>query len=137
MIFWNFVNSLKPHNMKRVLVGEDYYGTKYYEAKPTSTSTRTRPSRSFEPINKDDHTQDLPAEWEAWLRYRRRDPPTLEEIEASYKMAMLKKENAQSLEAKYTKAETKMLDLPAEKRGHQSFPTYKEYENYGRNSEEK
>ena len=96
-IIWNsFVSSLKPRFARRKLIGEDYFGTKYYE-EDIRYSARKRPPRYFIPVNKEDFEQELPAEWEAWLRYRRKEPPTREEIEANYQLAITKKENAAKL----------------------------------------
>lgn len=140
-LIWNsFISSLKPRFARRKLMGEDYYGTKYYE-EDIRNSRRTKPPRYFVPVNKDDFEQELPGEWESWLRYRRKDPPTREEIEANYKLAMTKKENAAKLlEENYSKNETSQ-DLPAKPSASQStpgdFPVYEEYKGFGKNYEPK
>jgi NADH:ubiquinone oxidoreductase subunit len=45
----------------------------------------------------------LPAEWESWLRHRRDDPPTPEQVAASLAEAEMKKINAAKLEEKRIK----------------------------------
>ncbi|EFN77086.1 NADH dehydrogenase [ubiquinone] 1 alpha subcomplex assembly factor 2 [Harpegnathos saltator] len=128
-ILWNsFISSLKPRYFRRKLMGEDYYGTKYYEEE-IRYSNRQRPPRSFEPINKEDFTQELPAEWEAWLRYRRKDPPTREEIEDNYQLAMTKKKNAGELKQKYSQDnECPTLSISGVKTPG-NFPVYEDYKN--------
>ncbi|XP_015185103.1 PREDICTED: mimitin, mitochondrial [Polistes dominula] len=127
MIFRDFLASIKPTFNRPKLMGEDYYGTKYYEVAVNATSKKKLPSRYFKSIN-DDFEQEIPAEWEAWLRYRRKEPPTYEEIVENYKIAMIKKTNAAKIEAAYK--EQKSLnepEIPIEERGQRSFPVYEEY----------
>ncbi|XP_017886477.1 NADH dehydrogenase [ubiquinone] 1 alpha subcomplex assembly factor 2 [Ceratina calcarata] len=128
-ILRNFVDSITPNNRKPKLIGEDYYGTKYYEMQNAVNTSKQKPARYFEPVNKNDFEQNVPAEWEAWLRFRRKEPPTVEEVEANYKLQLLKKERAAQLEATYS--EKKQLDVPA-KDDEKSFPVYEEYKNFGK-----
>ncbi|XP_012146842.2 NADH dehydrogenase [ubiquinone] 1 alpha subcomplex assembly factor 2 [Megachile rotundata] len=132
LIWKNFVASVTSKSKKSSLIGEDYYGTKYYEVS-NKTDSFNRPSRYFVPVNKDDHEQEIPAEWEAWLRNRRKDPPTEKELEESYQLAMLKKENAAKIEAKFSAARLEASNLPTVKKGYESFPQYEEYKNHGEN----
>lgn len=132
LIWKHFVASIKPVSRTTNLVGEDYYGTKYYEV-PHKTDSFKRPSRYFVPVNKNDHEQEIPAEWEAWLRNRRKDPPTQKELEESYLLAMTKKQNAAKIEAKFSAARLEKSNLPTVKKGYESFPQYEEYKNDGQN----
>lgn len=126
MIFKDFLTSIRPTINRPKLMGEDYFGTKYYEIPISSTSKKKKPSRYFKAIN-DDFEQEIPAEWEAWLRYRRKEPPTFTEIETNYKIQITKKINAAELEAHNKKiAALKKTDISIEKRGYESFPVYKE-----------
>ncbi|XP_032674616.1 NADH dehydrogenase [ubiquinone] 1 alpha subcomplex assembly factor 2 [Odontomachus brunneus] len=128
-ILWNsFISSLKPRFFRRKLIGEDYYGTKYYEEE-IRTSSRKKSARSFEPVNKDDFMQELPAEWESWLRHRRKEPPTREEVEANYRLAMTKKENSAALQEKYS--QSKELSTQSTQSTTSSFPVYEDYKNFG------
>lgn len=111
------------------MVGEDYYGTKYYEKQNAVSTSRQKPARFFVPVNKDDFEQEMPAEWEAWLRFRRKEPPTAEEVDKNYKLQMLVKERAAQLKETYSA--TKQLDVPA-KSDEKSFPVYEEYKNFGK-----
>ncbi|XP_015432495.1 PREDICTED: mimitin, mitochondrial [Dufourea novaeangliae] len=129
LIWKHFVASLKPNFNRPKLIGTDYFGTKYYEVQVTSTSVRKKPSRYFTPVNEDDHEQEIPAEWESWLRYRRTEPPTIEEIETNYQIAKLKKENAAKIAAKFANSKSETPQLLNAKKGQQSFPTYEEYKN--------
>lgn len=132
LVWKHFIASITPNLKRPNLMGEDYYGTKYYEM-PYKTDTFKRPSRYFVPVNKDDYEQEIPAEWEAWLRNRRKDPPTEKELEESYKLAMMKKQNAEKLKAMYSAAKIEAPKLPTVKKGYESFPKYEEYENSGQN----
>ncbi|XP_076240746.1 NADH dehydrogenase [ubiquinone] 1 alpha subcomplex assembly factor 2 [Calliopsis andreniformis] len=131
LIWKHFVASVTPSFKQHKLIGEDFFGTKYYEIPVAKTFMKKRPSRYFVPVNKNDFEQELPAEWEAWLRYRRINPPTNEEVEMNYRIAMNKKQNAAKLEATYSSKKVDMPQLLPERKGQQSFPTYEEYKNDG------
>ncbi|CAL7938282.1 unnamed protein product [Xylocopa violacea] len=124
LILRNFIKSFIPKINRTKLIGEDFYGTKYYETQNENNSKR--PSRYFEPVNVDAFDKEMPAEWEAWLRYRRNDPPTLEEIQKDYKLQMLKKQKAAQINAKNTKEISENM-LPPTKQSYESFPVYEEY----------
>ncbi|PBC29413.1 Mimitin [Apis cerana cerana] len=125
-IFKHFIASLKINQHK--LIGEDYYGTKYYEIQKSNSS---RNPRYFIPVNNDNHEQELPVEWEAWLRYRRKVPPSKEEIEKNYKLKMMIKQNSAQIEAKYSSNKSQKSTL--HNKEYTSFPVYDEYKNYGQN----
>lgn len=113
-------------------MGEDYFGTKYYEEPPASSGRKTR-GRYFEPAKEDDFEQEMPAEWEAWLRYRRSVPPTKEEIEANYQLILTKRANAAKLEIEYAaKRDQVTLSVRGQQHAASAFPVYKEYEDFGR-----
>lgn len=117
----HFLNSLKPRQIRGNLKGADYLGNKYYEIPVNSSSTRTRPSRWFEPPQGDDFEHEKPAEWESWLRGRRKEPPTEQEIAQNLAIMQMKKKNAIAVEAKAGKS-TPM------KKGVETFPVRPEYE---------
>ncbi|XP_070512905.1 NADH dehydrogenase [ubiquinone] 1 alpha subcomplex assembly factor 2 isoform X2 [Cardiocondyla obscurior] len=138
LIWKSFISSLKPRFGRGKLIGEDYYGTKYYEEEIRS-SARKRPPRYFVPVNKDDFEQELPAEWEAWLRYRRKDPPTREEIDTNYQLAMMKKTNAAKLLENRLKNEgtRELPTVSTQSDNPGKFPIYEDYKNFGSNYEPK
>lgn len=127
MIFRDFLASITPTFTRRKLVGEDFFGTKYYEIPRSSTSRFKKPARYFQPVN--DFDQEIPPEWEAWLRHRRKEPPTLEEIETNYKMVVNKKLKAAEKEAALKKSEVSNIKL-----GHSSFPVHEEYSTTSKNN---
>ncbi|XP_053557284.1 NADH dehydrogenase [ubiquinone] 1 alpha subcomplex assembly factor 2 [Bombina bombina] len=66
-------------------MGTDQFGNKYYyiPAQKTLTGQALRERRLVEPVNKSVHEYELghiPTEWEAWIRGKRKSPPTIEEI---------------------------------------------------------
>lgn len=65
---------------------------------------------------------------ESWLRGRRKDPPTPEELEKNYAIAQMKKINYAKLEAKADEERGYKIESKTEK-GMESFPDYQgEYE---------
>lgn len=120
-IFINLFNSLKPRQFRGNLKGSDHFGNKYYEIPANPTSGKRRASRWFEPQEKDNFEQEMPAEWEAWLRGRRTEPPSEEEVLRNLAIMEMKKRNAVAIDAKGSKP------VPATK-GMESFPKRPEYE---------
>lgn len=127
IIFKNFINSFKPRQFRGTLIGTDYFGNKYYEIPADPAVGRRKASRWFDPPEKEDFEQELPAEWEAWLRGRRKEPPPEAEVLKNLAIMQLKKKNAAELEAKYSKGADNQL-LPKDVKGPQSFPQYEDYE---------
>lgn len=122
--FRSFLDSFKPRISKPELMGEDRLGNQYFEAKPTSTSNRVKPHRYYLPASgEEDFHQELPSEWEAWLRGRRKLPPSPQELDKNYAIMLMKKENAKKLEAE--RKGSKLLDAPTSKpKGFDSYPQY-------------
>lgn len=138
-IFNEFVASLTPNFARRKLMGEDYFGTKYFEIPPRKGSLK-KAARSFEPVNKNDFSQEIPAEWEAWLRNRRREPPTKEELEKNYEIILMKRKNASKVEEVCVVKEVEVTKLapplPPSDTGPETpggFKIYEEYTNFGLN----
>lgn len=127
-IFRNFINSLTPRRFQGNHMGTDHFGNKYFEI--PSGGNRAKRSRYFEPSGEDKEGKfdaELPAEWEAWLRGRRREPPTEEEVKANFQLMLDKKKKALEIENKFkgTKKEQTTASIEEEMK---SFPKYKEYE---------
>ncbi|VVC95180.1 unnamed protein product [Leptidea sinapis] len=124
--FKNFIDSLKPRPIQGNKIGKDYIGNKYYEIPADPSRGKRRTTRWYDPAKGLDFQDKIPSEWEAWLRMRRTEPPTEEEISKNLAIAQMKKENAAKLEAK--RLEESPLDLPVPiERGPQPFPKYKDF----------
>lgn len=121
IILRNFINSFKPRQIRGIPVGSDYFGNKYYEIPPNPSIGKSRASRWFEPPEKDDFMQEMPAEWEAWLRGRRKDPPSEHEVMKNLAIMQIKKKNAAEIDKNAGQI------TPMEK-GFESFPKRSEYE---------
>lgn len=123
IIFKNFITSFKPRQIRGTLVGTDYFGNKYFEIPANPSVGKRKASRWFDPPETENFEQELPAEWESWLRGRRKQPPEESEILKNLAIMKMKKENA----AKYAKqSDTKMFNT--EQKGADSFPKYDDYE---------
>ncbi|XP_015597700.1 NADH dehydrogenase [ubiquinone] 1 alpha subcomplex assembly factor 2 [Cephus cinctus] len=138
IIFKNFVNSIKPEVRPRKFMGEDYFGTKYYERPRASVSTRMRAERFFVPVVKEDHEQEIPPEWMAWLRFRRRDPPTEEEVKKNYIAMLTVQKKAAELEALETPVQTlpeksAIQKVEENSNGPIQYPVHDEYKDCGSN----
>ncbi|XP_037229461.1 NADH dehydrogenase [ubiquinone] 1 alpha subcomplex assembly factor 2 isoform X1 [Falco biarmicus] len=118
------------------LVGTDQFGNKYYRVPKHETHTgQIIPERRFvEAINSEAYRYemgDFPTEWEAWIRKRREDPPTIEEIlkNESYREEMKQKIKDVSEKDKLLQAKEYKEGLVAEPahtqvKGHASAPYY-------------
>ncbi|XP_046978276.1 NADH dehydrogenase [ubiquinone] 1 alpha subcomplex assembly factor 2 [Vanessa cardui] len=125
IVLRNFINSLKPRQIQGKNIGKDYIGNVYYEIPADPSKGKRKPSRWYDPPKGLDFQDPLPAEWEAWLRMRRMEPPTEEEIAKNLAIAEMKKVNAAKIE-KQRLLDGGSLPEPVEK-GHESFPTYSEF----------
>ncbi|XP_059051204.1 NADH dehydrogenase [ubiquinone] 1 alpha subcomplex assembly factor 2 [Achroia grisella] len=125
IVFRNFINSFKPRQITGNNMGKDYIGNIYYEIPADPSVGKRKPSRWYDPPKGQDFLDPIPAEWEAWLRMRRTDPPTQEEIANNLAIAKLKKENAAKIEAKRLAEGGSLPTTPI--KGAESFPTYSEY----------
>lgn len=121
MIINNFINSIKPRQIRGTLIGKDYFGNKYYEIPADPSIGKRRTNRWFEPTMKDNFDQEMPAEWEAWLRGRRKLPPSEDEVMKSVALMEMKKHNAIEVDAKGGKM-TPMA------KGMETFPHRPDYE---------
>ncbi|CAH2050747.1 unnamed protein product, partial [Iphiclides podalirius] len=106
-------------------IGKDYIGNIYYEIPADPSRGKRKPSRWYDPPKGLDFEDPIPSEWESWLRMRRKEPPTEDEVAQNLALAKMKQENAAQLEAKRL-ADGGSLPTPPE-RGPQSFPKYSEY----------
>ncbi|XP_076346476.1 NADH dehydrogenase [ubiquinone] 1 alpha subcomplex assembly factor 2 isoform X5 [Tachypleus tridentatus] len=78
MIIKNFIESLTPKKRRGDFVGTDNLGNKYYEIPADPCKGKRYPVRWYETKVSDDWEQEIPIEWEAWLRGRRTSPPVME-----------------------------------------------------------
>ncbi|XP_066253755.1 NADH dehydrogenase [ubiquinone] 1 alpha subcomplex assembly factor 2 [Euwallacea similis] len=121
MILGNFIKSLTPRQIRGNYMGTDTFGNKFFEIPVSSSSSKSKPTRWFEPVIKDDFQSEMSSEWESWLRGRRKIPPTDEEIARNLAIMEMKKKNAIEVDAKGS------LPAPMEK-GFESFPLRSEFE---------
>lgn len=130
IIIQNFLKSIRPRKFEGTLMGEDYHGNRYFEIAADPANGRRKVSRYFEPREKNAFDQELTAEWEAWLRGRRQEPPTDQELIRNLAIMKLKQKNAKELDVKHGKNELQEINAgKPEVRGFESFPTYgDEYE---------
>lgn len=140
-IIFHFFNSIKPKQItkKGTQVGTDHYGTIYYEAPISEHTGKTRPSRYYATTKeRDDFEQEIPPEWMAWLRFRRKEPPTEEEVLRNYNAMLQVKANVAKLEEERLKEKQEALGSPGavavakpeERETYNTFPVFKDYENY-------
>lgn len=125
IVFRNFINSLRPKQVTGNNVGKDYIGNTYFEIPANPSEGKRKPSRWYDPPKGQDFQNPIPAEWESWLRMRRKEPPSEEEIAKNVAIAQIKKENAAKIEMKRLAEGGSLPAVP--ERGPQSYPTYDEY----------
>lgn len=128
-VFNNFIKSFRSLKAqhKGDFKGQDNFGNKYYEIPADPQRGRRKTARWFEPPEKDNYGQEISGEWESWLRGRRTEPPTEEEVARNLAIAALKKKNAALLEGKADIQRGHKIEIQDEK-GIGSFPKYDEFE---------
>ncbi|OQR74721.1 mimitin [Tropilaelaps mercedesae] len=128
-LFQNFVNSLRRRPPPK-MAGEDTLGNKYFEYIPDEKSEE-RHRRWFVPLNKSRFDQEVPVQWEAWLRFRRVDPPTPEEVEQSRQI------QAQTIEKARKIKERRQLETAKPQGAFPSLPGLQKVPGEGRIRESK
>ncbi|XP_042857727.1 NADH dehydrogenase [ubiquinone] 1 alpha subcomplex assembly factor 2-like [Penaeus japonicus] len=123
--FKHFINSLKPRQTSGVLIGDDYYGNKFYEIPADPRRGKRYAKRWYvPPVDMQYDQKHMPAEWDAWLRNRRAEPPSEAELKENLTLSIMKKENADKLAVKAGKNPEELVkhsDMS-------SFPVYDDYE---------
>lgn len=94
----NFLKSLKS-KAKEKPIGSDVHGNRYFEIPADPQGGRRMPRRWFVPVNEE--TDDPTPEWSQWLRGRRAEPPTNEEIVYNENISNMKKINAEIIAQKF------------------------------------
>lgn len=123
--FKHFINSFKPRKISGVFAGDDYHGNKYYEIPADPSRGKRTPKRWYvPPVNMRYDQENMPAEWDAWLRNRRSEPPSESELKENLSIATMKKQNADRLLEK----EGKKVHSAIKESDKTSFPVYDEYE---------
>ncbi|KAF0297304.1 NADH dehydrogenase [ubiquinone] 1 alpha subcomplex assembly factor 2 [Amphibalanus amphitrite] len=122
ILFRNFLKSITPNRPSGNLVGSDHFGNKYYEAPADPSRGKRHPRRWIDPAGQQ-FDQEMPAEWEAWLRRRRAQPPTDDEVARNRAIMELKKINA----AKLAEQRGEVIE-PAKPERPSAFPVWEEYE---------
>ncbi|XP_017286808.1 NADH dehydrogenase [ubiquinone] 1 alpha subcomplex assembly factor 2 [Kryptolebias marmoratus] len=93
-------------------VGTDHFGNNYYfiPEQTTWTGKRLRAKRMVVPANPAVHEYtegNIPIEWDAWIRGRRKEPPSIEEL-------TMNESYRQEIKLKTRELEEKDRDLQAE-----------------------
>jgi len=83
-------------------VGSDHLGNNYYiiPEQKTWTGRIVRSKRIVEATRSDYLDSTIPNEWDAWIRGRRKDPPSIEELLKTERYRELIKEKAREVEEK-------------------------------------
>ena len=100
--FWNSIVKGRQIDSASKVVGDDIFGNRYYEIPADPSRGRRRGRRWYtnevsnhhDPRgheNVDGFDSQIPSEWESWLRFRRDEPPTAQQVLQSFALADLKK----------------------------------------------
>lgn len=100
-LFWNQRATIGKETVK--LVGQDHQGNKYFEAirpnnsRPVQRYFERPKVESFDDVVDAAH---VPPSWDAWLRFRRQEPPSAEEVNESEEYYRMQQEMAAQRKAK-------------------------------------
>ncbi|XP_074643033.1 NADH dehydrogenase [ubiquinone] 1 alpha subcomplex assembly factor 2-like [Tubulanus polymorphus] len=135
--FWsqlwlNVRKSWGIHRAREKFIGSDYLGNTYYELEK-SESERAKKSRYVKSRDGDEwNSPKIPTEWDSWLRGRREDPPSLEEVDLNHQKMLAKQAKARELEAHDELVQQQdyeqgniQRNLPSKNKS--AFPQYPEY----------
>ncbi|TIB71338.1 hypothetical protein E3Q24_02362 [Wallemia mellicola] len=129
-----------PKPSDRYFVGYDLEGNKYYEHPPT-TDYKQRPKRTVKYPNHVDWSEvgrEMPAQWKAWLRHTRFEPPSIQELELDLLRIQRTQENAARIEAAFAAQrmeapETPSVEEPEVQRQHDEAELAKARDHYNTN----
>ena len=119
----------------RRLVGTDLEGNKYYETIREGEKPRREMITDLKHVQYT--TETIPIEWEAWLRGKRNDPPSHEELLAQRSRVAIIRERARQVEEKdresqaleYNQGLVAQPPQIASHLGHASAPLYERLDN--------
>lgn len=120
---------LNAFSKTRRLVGTDLHGNQYYETIRNGAKPRREMITKLKPS---EYTPDLiPIEWEAWIRGKRDNPPTHEELLAEQNRIKTLKERAKQVEEKDREQQALEQKVPqiAAQVGHAAAPLYESLDN--------
>lgn len=124
-ILYNMGRGRHQEKHQRV-VGTDHLGNTYWEIPADPSRGIRKPKRGFEGkdyVAEDSGTVELPMEWQAWLRMRRDDPPTPEEVFRNMQLAEIKKQKGDAA----NRALSSQPDAPS-RSFDEKYPRYEELE---------
>ncbi|KAE8234259.1 hypothetical protein CF326_g696 [Tilletia indica] len=113
------ISSIFRLGKSRYFVGYDLNGNSFYELPSRSGSTDPRHTRRSidwkEKKAPSEYDQSsIPAQWVAWLRHTRRQPPTLEELQQDAERITRVRANAKLIEARDAAWRASLLQAPPE-----------------------
>lgn len=120
---------LNAFGKTRRLVGTDLHGNQYYETLRDGKKPRREMITKLKPS---EYTPDLiPIEWEAWIRGKRDNPPTHEEMLAEQNRIKTLKERVKQVEEKDREQQALEQKVPqiAAQVGHAAAPLYESLDN--------
>ncbi|XP_074602385.1 uncharacterized protein LOC141856042 [Brevipalpus obovatus] len=97
-VLWKIFNGIRRSFENResknpyIFKGQDGYGNRYFES--DSLNPLGKKTRISQPPKEVDRLNILSPEWEAWLRHRRDDPPSTEEVSRNLEAAKIRKQKA-------------------------------------------
>ncbi|XP_070599404.1 NADH dehydrogenase [ubiquinone] 1 alpha subcomplex assembly factor 2 [Erythrolamprus reginae] len=136
---WRFLRLLKQRFIGpgSEYVGIDHFGNKYYRIPPHTSwaGQNVRERRIVKAVNLEEYQYEsgaIPTEWEAWMKKRRSNPPTLEECIQNEKYRSEMKAKVEDLDEKSRLLQVKegleVGPLQTKFTGHAAASSYKKPE---------
>ncbi|CAH1764862.1 18723_t:CDS:2, partial [Entrophospora sp. SA101] len=103
---------------RQILVGSDLFGNEYYESiKPIMDNGRTKRIVYMKKkgIISDYIVEDIPVQWQSWLKHTRFNSPTIEELINNNKRQELILSRAKKLDKEWEESKNKRSSLLANK----------------------
>lgn len=119
IVLERFMKSLMPRPIEKP-VGSDAQGNKYFEVPADPQGGRRLPRRWFVPV--DEETGVPTPEWSQWLRGRREEPPSNDEITYNEAISNMKKINAQNIAEKFRLLSSNNKEIEGPKPNAKGFP---------------
>lgn len=122
-IFANLRSRVKHEGREAFEVGKDHLGNRFFESPADPARGIRLPKRWYVGASQDSWSNPLPPEWEAWLRYRRDNLPSEEELMRNIHEGEKRKLLAEEIEKRLKPGRAAIPDPLYEK-----YPSYKDYQ---------
>lgn len=127
-IISNIRSRMNEEQRTGFVIGKDYLGNHYFEQPADPSRGIRKPRRWYKTVDPEAWDKSMPPEWEAWLRYRRDDPPTEQEVIRNLSVSESRRTKADQIKERFASKKTDITEEAGEKKipetKYEKYPEY-------------